>query len=61
MYPTEEFYGPWPNSGEIDIMESRGNKNLKLPSGQSVGNDMAGATMHWGGPWNPYWLTHWEL
>ena len=25
MLPTDNFYGPWPESGEIDIMESRGN------------------------------------
>lgn len=25
MLPTDYVYGPWPMSGEIDIMESRGN------------------------------------
>ena len=25
MLPVDEAYGPWPMSGEIDIMESRGN------------------------------------
>lgn len=25
MLPTDNEYGPWPVSGEIDIMESRGN------------------------------------
>ena len=25
MLPVDDAYGPWPNSGEIDIMESRGN------------------------------------
>ena len=25
MLPVKETYGPWPASGEIDIVESRGN------------------------------------
>lgn len=25
MLPVDDAYGPWPLSGEIDIMESRGN------------------------------------
>ena len=25
MMPVDDAYGPWPMSGEIDIMESRGN------------------------------------
>ena len=25
MLPVDDAYGPWPESGEIDIMESRGN------------------------------------
>ena len=25
MLPVHDDYGPWPRSGEIDIMESRGN------------------------------------
>ena len=28
MLPRDEVYGPWPLSGEIDMVESRGN-NLK--------------------------------
>lgn len=60
MYPSEEYYGGWPASGEIDIVEGRGNRDLKLQNGQSVGANFMGSTMHWGGPWNPYWLTHWE-
>lgn len=30
MLPTDNEYGPWPVSGEIDIMESRGN-GLEYP------------------------------
>lgn len=30
MLPTDEVYGGWPNSGEIDIMESIGNNPNKI-------------------------------
>lgn len=30
MLPVNSTYGPWPASGEIDIMESRGKSNLCL-------------------------------
>lgn len=52
MLPKHNRYGQWPASGEFDIMESRGNPDLKDPSGTSQGNDAFGATMHWG-PWFP--------
>jgi len=48
MLPKSNRYGQWPASGEFDIMESRGNPNLRDPSGNSQGNDAYGATMHWG-------------
>lgn len=44
MLPVNETYGPWPNSGEIDIMESRGN-NYTYPLG---GNNIVASTLHWG-------------
>jgi len=44
MLPTQSVYGEWPASGEIDIMESRGN-NLTYPNG---GNNVAHQTTHWG-------------
>jgi len=44
MLPTSSVYGEWPASGEIDIMESRGN-NLTYPNG---GNNVAHQTTHWG-------------
>ncbi|RMD45074.1 hypothetical protein DV735_g194, partial [Chaetothyriales sp. CBS 134920] len=44
LLPVDEKYGPWPASGEIDIIESRGN-NHSYPLG---GNDRIGATLHWG-------------
>ncbi|KAK4550770.1 hypothetical protein LTR36_000349 [Oleoguttula mirabilis] len=44
MLPVNSTYGPWPASGEIDIMESRGN-NYTYPQG---GNDIVSSTLHWG-------------
>ena len=44
MLPVNDTYGPWPASGEIDIMESRGN-NFSYPQG---GNNIISSTLHWG-------------
>lgn len=44
MLPTDQAYGQWPASGEIDIMESRGND----PSCAAGGSDKFGSTLHWG-------------
>lgn len=44
MLPAKQTYGTWPASGEIDIMESRGNP----PSYAAEGIDTYGATLHWG-------------
>ncbi|XP_064620833.1 beta-1,3-glucan-binding protein-like [Lineus longissimus] len=51
LLPKREVYGKWPASGEIDMVEARGNGNLKDSNGKSVGADQVGSTMHWG----PYW------
>ena len=39
MLPAKSAYGQWPASGEIDIMESRGNSDLML-DGQNIGNKL---------------------
>jgi beta-glucanase (GH16 family) len=44
MLPTHNEYGGWPTSGEIDIMESRGNDASYQPGG----NDKFASTLHWG-------------
>jgi len=44
LLPVNNTYGPWPASGEIDIMESRGN-NYTDPQG---GNNVISSTLHWG-------------
>lgn len=48
MMPTDNQYGSWPASGEIDIMESRGN----APSYPPGGCDSFGSTLHWGPSWD---------
>lgn len=55
MMPTHSIYGTWPASGEIDIVESRGN-DYDYPQG---GRDYFGSALHWG-PYsavNAYWRT----
>ncbi|KAI9778017.1 MAG: hypothetical protein M1839_008422 [Geoglossum umbratile] len=44
MMPVQETYGVWPRSGEIDIIESRGN-NYTYAQG---GNNIISSTLHWG-------------
>jgi beta-glucanase (GH16 family) len=52
MLPTNKTYGEWPRSGEIDIMESRGN-NYTYKQG---GNNIISSTLHWGpNPSNDGW------
>ncbi|XP_067652754.1 beta-1,3-glucan-binding protein-like [Haliotis asinina] len=41
-------YGGWPASGEIDIMEARGNLNLKDSSGYNHGAQNIRSGIHWG-------------
>lgn len=44
MLPENNTYGPWPASGEIDILESRGN-NYTYRYG---GNNYISSALHWG-------------
>ncbi|KAJ8916920.1 hypothetical protein NQ315_013391 [Exocentrus adspersus] len=62
MMPRYSVYSGWPASGEIDIMESRGNKQLIGSSGVNIGAQQVGSTMHWGPNYNvnKFLLTHWE-
>ncbi|CAG9766717.1 unnamed protein product [Ceutorhynchus assimilis] len=48
LMPTNSQYGPWPTSGEIDVMESRGNRNLTDTQGNFVGVQQVSSTLHWG-------------
>jgi len=57
MLPKHNEFGNWPASGEIDIMESRGNSAIYPAEG---GNNAFGSTLHWGPSWdqNKFSLTH---
>lgn len=48
LLPRWNNYGNWPASGEIDIVESRGN----APGYQFGGRDKFGSTLHWGPDWS---------
>jgi beta-glucanase (GH16 family) len=52
MMPKDSKYGTWPRSGEIDIVESRGN-NYTYAQG---GNNIVSSALHWGpDPANDAW------
>lgn len=59
--PTDYSYGGWPRSGEIDLVEIRGNNDLSC-GGYPLGNRLMGSTLHWGpdSSQNAYYRTHWE-
>jgi len=56
LLPKDQAYGIWPASGEIDIIESRGN----APGYPEGGVDSVGSTLHWGPFYGQdmYELTH---
>lgn len=47
LLPHDNAYGDWPISGEIDLLESRGNRELTNPSGVHVGNQQVSSTLLW--------------
>lgn len=52
LMPRNSVYGPWPRSGEIDLMETRGNTNLWWLGDNGVrvhvGTEQVGSTLHFG-------------
>lgn len=58
MMPTKSVYGGWPASGEIDMAEYRGNKEIIVDS-KNIGCTHVGSTLHWGTDWahNHFWRT----
>jgi len=48
MLPTDEVYGGWPKSGEIDILEA---VNLKTIDGDGVEENRIYGTLHYGQDW----------
>lgn len=61
MVPRYNVYGTWPASGEIDIVESRGNAQL-IQNGINIGAEQVGSTLHWGPDpaHNAYTRTHFD-
>ena len=61
LKPATNAYGSWPASGEIDLVESRGNAHLSN-KGREEGVQKMGATLHFGpnASYNIWRLTHWE-
>jgi len=52
MLPVNDTYGVWPRSGEIDIMESRGNNHTYAQGG----NNIVSSSLHYGpDPANDAW------
>jgi hypothetical protein len=62
MSSTHRVYGGWSQSGEIDIMESKGNDVYVDGSGRNLGNNLMGSTLHWGpdDAHDKWQMTHWE-
>lgn len=59
--PRDNAYGiGWPSSGEIDILESRGNKDFTI-NNISIGTQQVSSTLHWGpvSALNQYQTTTW--
>jgi len=61
LLPKRAKYGQWPASGEIDIMEARGNKDYTM-DGKDIGVNQFGSTLQFGGgyPLNGYEKAHCE-
>ncbi|XP_061167088.1 beta-1,3-glucan-binding protein-like [Saccostrea echinata] len=59
LLSCHKHYGSWPRSGEIDIMESRGNLRAE-EHGSNHGVSYVASTLHWGpdAAHNAYYLTH---
>ena len=47
MFPRDSVYGNWPGSGELDIVEVRGNEQFNCGN-DPLGRQLTGSTLHWG-------------
>jgi len=48
LLPLRNAYGQWPASGEIDMVEARGNSDITDDKGNQQGISNAGSTLHFG-------------
>jgi hypothetical protein len=55
LMPSEKCYGPWPDSGEVDLVEGRGNAPGFSVGGQRGGRDVFVTSLHYAG--NCWWHT----
>lgn len=46
--PKDNVYGYWPTSGEIDLVESRGNRDLFNNNSTNIGVEQITSTLHFG-------------
>jgi len=65
LLPEDQVYGYWPKSGELDLMESRGNNALwgwkPEEGGPHIGVEQVCSTLHFGPDgYNGMDKTHWE-
>lgn len=51
LMPRSNVYGTWPSSGEIDLVEGRGNRRL-FEGEVNVGTHQVGSTLHFGPRWD---------
>ncbi|CAG0884834.1 unnamed protein product [Cyprideis torosa] len=63
MLPRHNAYAGWPSSGEIDLVESRGNVDYHFEGQPQIGEKLAGSTLHYGPFWplNGYENAHAEM
>lgn len=52
LMPKHNAYSGWPRSGEIDLLESRGNTLLFDEANRNVGVKQVSSTLHFGPYWN---------
>ncbi|TQV91063.1 secreted glucosidase [Cordyceps javanica] len=59
MMPERDAYGAWPRSGEMDIMEARGNDAAYKGGNGARGRDWYSSALHWGPTprTDAYWRT----
>lgn len=52
LLPQNSTYGEWPRSGEIDLLESRGNRAYTDHQNQPIGVERFSSTLHFGPRWD---------
>jgi beta-glucanase (GH16 family) len=50
LLPWFNYYGSWPSSGEIELTEGGGNRNL-VSNKENIGSELTSSILHFG----PFW------